>query len=268
MRWVKTAYQRYCSGKQTLNELSKAHKKSVRTLQRHFDNLSIESELLQPLSKSINLVFDATFFARTDGVLVFRADKINLHWRFISSETLAEISAGLDRLEQEGYHFKSVTIDGRRGVIKLLKTRYPGMPIQMCQFHQSQIIRRYTTNNPKTSCAKDLKVLMKCMTEVDYVMFKSLLETLYEIYEDFLKERNEYGQFKHRKLRSAFRSLKTNLPYLFTCKDFPDLNIPNTTNSCDGSFAHWKQKVKIHRGLKKERRNKMINYLLSKLKKP
>ena len=40
-------------------------------------------------------------------------------------------------------------------------------------------------------------------------------------------------------------------------------NIPNTTNSCDGSFAHWKQKVKIHRGLRKDRRNKMINYLLN-----
>ena len=82
-------------------------------------------------------------------------------------------------------------------------------------------------------------------------------------YEDFLKERNEQGQFKHRQLRSAFRSLKTNLPYLFTYKKFPALHIPNTTNSCDGSFAHWKQKIKIHRGLRKHRRNKMINYLLS-----
>lgn len=163
----------------------------------------------------MNRVFDATFFTRSDGVLVFRADKINLHWQFISSETLAEISAGLDKLNEQGYQLKSATIDGRRGVIKRLKARYPGLPIQMCQFHQTQIIRRYTTNNPKTNCGKDLKLLMKCLTEVDCVMFKSLLETLHEIYEDFLKERNEHGQFKHRRLRSAFRSLKTNLPYLF-----------------------------------------------------
>jgi len=64
------------------------------------------------------------------------------------------------------------------------------------------------------------------------------------------------------RLRSAFRSLRTNLPYLFTCKDLPELDIPNTTNSCDGSFAHWKQKIKIHRGLAKHRRKKMINFLL------
>ncbi len=130
------------------------------------------------------------------------------------------------------------------------------------------IIRRYTTNNPKLPCAIELKALMNFLTEVDENIFKSLFETLYEIHEDFLKERNEQSQFKHRRLRSAFRSLKTNLPYLFTCKKFPELSIPNTTNSCNGSFAHWKQKVKIHRGLKKERKNKLINYLLSLNKKP
>lgn len=176
---------------------------------------------------------------------------------------MEEIAKGLDVLDKKGIQFKSVTLDGRRGVIKLFEARYPNIPIQLCQFHQAQIIRRYTTNNPKLPCAIELKALMVFLTEVDTNVFKSLLETLYELHKDFLKERNEQGQFKHRRLRSAFRSLKTNLPYLFTYKKFPEFNIPNTTNSCDGSFAHWKQKIKIHRGLIKERRNKLINFLLS-----
>jgi len=213
---------------------------------------------------SINLVVDATFFSRNDGVLIFRANSKNLHWRFIASETIANVAAGLDVLDKLGYRLKSVTLDGRKGMIKLFQTRYPTVPIQLCQFHQSQIIRRYTTNNPKTQCSKNLKAIMQCLTYVDYSVFKSLTETLREEYADFLKERNEHGQFKHRRLRSAFRSIKTNLPYLFMYKKFPELNIPNTTNSCDGSFAHWKQKVKIHRGLSRQRRNKMINYLLNK----
>ena len=112
-------------------------------------------------------------------------------------------------------------------------------------------------------CGKNLKAIMQSLTDVDYHIFKSLIETLHEEYYDFLKERNESGLFKHRRLRSAFRSLNTNLPYLFTYKNFPNLNIPNTTNSCDGYFAHLKQKVKIHRGLTKQRRNNMINYLLN-----
>ena len=105
-------------------------------------------------------MLDATFFSRSDGVLVFRAQQRNLHWRFITSENLAEVAAGLEALEQKGYRFHSVVIDGRKGVTQLLEARYPGIPVQLCHFHQAQSIRRYTTNKPKTQCARALKALM------------------------------------------------------------------------------------------------------------
>ena len=41
------------------------------------------------------------------------------------------------------------------------------------------------------------------------------------------------------------------------------LKIPKTTNSCDGSFAHWKGKIKLHRGLRRDRRNRMIETILA-----
>ena len=144
------------------------------------------------IKSPVNLLLDATFFSRSDGVLVFRAHQRNLHWRFIQSETLEEIACGLDVLNDLGFQFNSVTLDGRRGVIKLFEARYPGLPIQLCQFHQAQIIRRYTTNNPKTFCGQNLKAIMRCLTKVDHTVFKSLIETLQEEYADFLKERNEH----------------------------------------------------------------------------
>jgi hypothetical protein len=52
--------------------------------------------------------------------------------------------------------------------------------------------------------------------------------------------------------RSAYRSLRLNLPYLFTYEKYPELNIPNTTNSFDGCFAYLKQLVRVHRGVKKK----------------
>ncbi len=213
-------------------------------------------------SEPVNLIFDATFFTREDGLLIFRANGKNIYWKEINGEKLEYLNQCLDDLIFLGYQFKSFTIDGRRGVINLLKSKFPNIPIQLCQFHQIAIIRRYTTNNPKTDCGKELKELMKTLTISTRERFENNLNKLVKKYESFLKERNENNQFKHRRLRSAFRSLKTNLPYLFTCLDYPELNIPNTTNSCDGSFAHWKQKVKIHRGLSRKRRTKMINYLL------
>ncbi len=127
---------------------------------------------------------------------------------------------------------------------------------------QVAIVRRYNTNNPKTLCGIELKALMQTLTTTTRNEFTNNFKKLIEKYFNFLKERNEKGQFTHKRLRSAFRSIKTNLPYLFTHKDYPSLNIPNTTNSCDGSFAHWKNKIKIHRGLAQHRKRKMINYLL------
>ncbi len=260
---MSTLCKRYCESKQTLNELSQQTGKSVSTLQRYFHKIEIKKLSQRLFNEPINLLFDATFFSRTDGVLVFRANQKNLHWSFVESETLRNIAAGLDVLEQAGYQFKSFTIDGRKGVIQLLNARYPEIPIQLCHFHQVQMIRRYTTNNPKTQCGKALLTLIKQLTLMKQIDFVKQFVQLREYYADFLKERNDNGEFVHRRLRAAYRSLKTNLPYLFTCQRYPELSIPNTTNSCDGSFAHWKQKIKIHRGLAKDRCNKMINYLLT-----
>ena len=212
----------------------------------------------------MNLVFDGTFFKRTKGLLVFRANQRNIYWKYIKSETITNISIAFDTVDAIcKYGYKSFTIDGRRGVLRFLQRRYSDVPIQFCQFHQCMIIRRYNTNNPRTECGKALKHLMNQLTDI---LFEKEFETKFDIlkvlYEDFLKERNDNNQFKHKRLRSAFRSLNVNKSYLFTCRKYPHLNIPNTTNTCEGSFSHWKNKIKLHRGLAEHRKMKMINYLL------
>ncbi|GHU29029.1 hypothetical protein FACS1894152_7230 [Bacilli bacterium] len=58
-------------------------------------------------------------------------------------------------------------------------------------------------------------------------------------------------EYRHRRIRNAIHSIKTNLPHLFTYKreEYRYLSIPNTTNACDGYFSHLKRKVEIHRGI-------------------
>ena len=212
----------------------------------------------------VNIVFDGTFFGRNYGILVFRANGKNIYWEEIGSESVASIARALSVLDAicvGGY--KSFTVDGRRGIIKLLKVRYPGVPIQHCQRHQQDTIRRYTTNNPKTDCGCAIKALSNDIVRSLPKEFEIRLIVLKLIFDDFLKERNEKNQFIHRRLRSAFRSLKTGIPYLFTTRFYPHLNIPNTTNSCEGSFSHWKTKICLHRGISHERRSQMINFILS-----
>jgi hypothetical protein len=72
-----------------------------------------------------------------------------------------------------------------------------------------------------------------------------------------------HWQYTHRRLRSAYRSIQTNLPYLFTYQRHPHLKIPNTTNSLDGYFSKLKQLLNTHRGLTIGRRYRMIQEILA-----
>lgn len=196
--------------------------------------------------------------------MIYRACGRNIFWQEIESETLAITEQGLRHLMAQGWRFSSITIDGRKGTISLIKRLLPTVPIQLCIFHQKAIIRRYLTSKPKTRCGQEIRALIFFLSFIDEPLFLDCLADIKNRYADFLKERNEQRQFKHRKLRSALRSLTTNAPYLYTWQRHPEIKIPTTTNSCDGSFAHWKNKVKIHRGLSKKRRAQMINHLLAK----
>jgi hypothetical protein len=85
-------------------------------------------------------------------------------------------------------------------------------------------------------------------------------------WKDFLNEQktDEKGKkrFVHKRLRSAYRSLKTNLPWLFTWYDNMNLQIPNTTNAIDGHFADLKNKLRNHNGLSTTRKKKFIDEFL------
>ena len=236
----------------------------MRTLRRNFDRVALSNLTPTAPSYPVALTFDATFFGRGYGLLVYRAEGRNIYWQEIISERICDMEEGLRQLTKRGWRFSSITIDGRKGAILLIKRVFPEIPIQLCLFHQKAIVRRYLTGRPKTECGRALAKLSHDLLNLTEEEFRSRLQNIREIYADFLKEKNEQGQFMHRRLRSALRSLCTNAPYLFTFQKFPDLCMPRTTNSCDGSFAHWKNKVKIHRGLKPQRRQKMINFLLSK----
>lgn len=79
--------------------------------------------------------------------------------------------------------------------------------------------------------------------------------------EKTLNEITGKENYKHEKLVSAYRSLRTNLPYLFTYKKDKHLGIHNTTNSLDGGvFSPMKMLIKVHRGLNKSLKLKMVAF--------
>jgi len=68
--------------------------------------------------------------------------------------------------------------------------------------------------------------------------------------------------YTHKRLRSAYRSIRNNLPWLFTWYDHHELGIPNTTNAIDGHFADLKNKLRNHNGLSLQRKMRFIDEFL------
>ena len=211
------------------------------------------------------LIVDVTFFSRTNGLCVFREPNThqNVWWQETVYETTSIYRIGRRHLEKNGFTIQAVVLNGKRGVREVLKD----IPVQMCHFHQKQIIRRYLTNQPKLEASIELKIITNTLTNTNEKQFTKQLNDWYVKWKDFLKEKTINPEtnrwcYTHKRLRSAYRSLKTNLPYLFTYQKYPNLNIPNTTNSLDGYFNILKSLINVHRGLNSERRYKIVIEIL------
>lgn len=189
---------------------------------------------------------DTTYWGRNFGVMLFKDSitKENLLKYYVKHETNSLYKQGIEELKSKGFDIIGIVCDGRKGLIQ----SFENIPVQMCQFHQSAIIRRYLTKNPKLLAAQELMGIVDLMKQTDKESFVGVLQIWFEKWENFLNERTinpitVKSFYTHKRLRSAYRSLKNNLPWLFTWYDYYNLNIPNTTNAIDGHFADLKNKL-------------------------
>ena len=149
-----------------------------------------------------------------------------------------------------------------RGLDKAL---YP-IPVQMCQFHQILITRRYLTQEPELKASCELLCLVKNITRMDKESFVGAFNEWSEKYKDVLNERVNDRRIKHHtppymrpRLRSAYLSLKRNMNLLWTFYDHPETGLPNTNNTLEGLFSDIKSKLRAHRGISKDRRKKLLD---------
>jgi len=222
----------------------------------------------------VNLVCDATFYGKrrdTLGTLVFKdaVSKEILIWKHIESEMVKDYKYLKEELISIGYIIASVTLDGKRGLYKA----FENIPLQMCHFHQKKIIQRYITMKPKLEASKDLKKIVSRLTQTTEKNFTLKLDEWYEEYQNFLDEKSISSttgklHYTHPRIRAAYRSLRTNLHYLFTYKNYKNLGIPNTTNALEGGvFSHMKNMISLHRGLSKSMKLNLVDYYLVNYKK-
>jgi hypothetical protein len=233
------------------------------TIRKKLDEYEVKEDNLKPQSTVI--VPDTTFWGRHYGVVVFRSWnlKCNIWWNEVMSEKQAHYYYGRKILEDKGWVFTSAVVDGRRG----LATVFKDIPVQVCHFHQLKTVTKYLTRRPKTEAGKELRSLALTLTKTNEKEFTKKLNIWEKKWRNFYTEKTrvlgtKHWYYTHKSVRSAYMSLKRNLPYLFTYQKYPKLNIPNTTNTIDGYFASLKKKVAAHHGLRRDRRYKVICELL------
>lgn len=260
----KALLKQYVWQRQTYADLAEKYGKSKRWVQTKLNEDTVAS-VVKLNKQSLVIVADSTFFSHADGLTVFREPNLkkNVWWQRTIHERAEIYLKGKDHLEKNGYAIQAVVLDGRRGIREL----FHGLPVQMCHFHQKQIVKRYLTTKPKLEASRALKTITDTLPHTNEPTFIAELSAWHETWQEFLKQKTidpNTGRwfYTHKKVRAAYRSLKTNLPYLFTYQKYPELNIPNTTNSLDGFFNRLKSLIYVHRGLRPDRRMKMIVEIL------
>lgn len=263
-RVANTLWDKYTNKKQTLGELVDAYGKSHVWVRKRLDEHSLALPVIEP--RPTVLVADTTFWGRQYGVMVFRSWtlKKNIWWGEVTTEKVAHYHYARKHLESLGWTFTAAVVDGRRGLANVFKD----IPVQVCQFHQLQTVTKYLTRRPKTDAGKELRALALTLTKTNETMFTKALSAYEKKWKHFLEQKTivlglKRPQYTHKNVRSALRSLKTNLSNLFTYQRYPELGIPNTTNTIDGYFASVKKKVAAHHGLRRDRRFRVISELLT-----
>jgi len=258
--------KQYIWQRQTYADLAKKYHLSKRWIQTKLDENKIKPTITLKPGAELVIAADTTFFSRAEGITVFREPNLKkiVWWQRTINEKAEVYCRGRCFLEKNGLKIKAVVLDGRRGIREV----FSGIPVQMCHFHQKRIINRYLTTRPKLPASIELRAILKTMSRSNEVELKDRLNTWFQEWKLFLKQKTTnpltgHWSFTHKRLRSAYRSLINNLPYLYTYQKYPELNIPDTTNSLDGYFNGLKSLINVHRGLSPCRRYRMVVKILS-----
>ncbi len=255
-------WKEYSFWKQFYEELGEKYNCSIRTIQKILDSYKFIPPQITPTE--IVLLMDTTYFW-SFWIMVFKEAKSKkiINFKIVKNENNTDYKNWVEELQKQWWIIKAIVCDGRRWVLWW----FPDIPTQMCHFHQAAIIRRYITKRPRLQANKDLQWITELLPQTDKETFEYYIELFWEIYKDFLNEKDVDKNWKeyyiHKRTRSAYKSLKNNLKYLFTWYNYYNIiDIPNTTNWLEWVFWNIKPKIKIHRGLKKERKIKLILTLL------
>ena len=257
-------YRYYAEGTYTIAQIAERLGISCSTVKRRMKGFPLRSTSITP--RSVALQMDTTYWERNFGVVLFMdaATHRILHFSFIyRKERIEDYLAGIAYLKGQGIQVNGVISDGLSGLKKALEP----IPYQYCQFHQVQRIRQLLTNHPKHPASIALKEICLQVTHSDKEQFTEMLSQWHKQWRAYLEEKtySENGVsfiYTHRRLRAAYFGLTRHLDVLYTYQSFPELGLPNTNNALESLNASLKTKLRLHRGISRERKQRLIQSII------
>lgn len=253
-------WQLYSQEKLTVARIASRLKVSPSTVKRRLRDVGKEWD--QPSLHGGGFVhMDVTYWGRNWGLLLAldAASGLPLYLSFTGHERSTDYAAAIESIAARGYAIHGLIVDGNQALFKM-PLEYP---LQMCQFHMRQIVRRHVTLRPKLLACRDLNKLMQSLTEMSGEAFETEYmnwKTRWRAVIDRRSTSKTTGKshYTHRRLRAAVHSIDFYLPYLFTFQRPDCTGMPNTNNRIEGTFTHLKTSLNNHSGMSEINRKRFI----------
>jgi hypothetical protein len=218
--------------------------------------------------QEIYLKIDTTYFGRWGCCMVYKAGKQIIFWDFDLRENYLRYLNNLIKLTEWGYTIKGVTSDKHRGLLEAVGCLFPGIPHQHCLVHIRRSCETLLTKNPETEAGQELLMIVSHLTEIKDKYMRNIwfnwLARFGDRYTDFTNQRSKtddgthHWWYTHKNLRKAYRSLLYSLDHMFLYLDRPGLE--KDTNGLESEFSHLKEKLRRHRGLKRDRKIAFVKW--------
>ena len=126
---------------------------------------------------------DTTYFWRQYWIMVFRSCELkkNILRKEVKRETIQDYKDGIKKLQDQWRTIKAIVCDWKRWVLWWFN-----IPVQMCVFHQKQIMRRYITKTPKLEANKELQAISWLIWDIRKTTIQEWLDDRHRRYKYFL----------------------------------------------------------------------------------
>lgn len=260
--------------RQVYHTLSRDSGMSQSSLQRLFRSyLATAPELsIKPVLKERTyLLIDGSYFPGNLCLVLYMDHRLGYVqlYRHSDTERYSEIYEDLMNLRALGVGVYSVTCDGLRSILKAVHKAFPEAIIQRCLVHIKRQVKAYLSARPKSEAGIELLRISRGLTRISTyeqcALWLLAMQRWEELYKPYVNQRSFNPQsgrywYTHKNLHAAYRHIKNAVPHMFAYLDDPQ--IPSTTNKLEGHFAHLKEKLTLHHGLRIAAKKAFIKWYL------